>query len=73
MGIPADSIVNPAPKPDRPAAVLVREEIRKARRSVMVAASGQGHLLDLLDRYVVETETRLARLECAAIRRGEGG
>lgn len=57
----------------KPVAVQLREEIRKAGRSVLLASTGFGHLLPLLDRYVVETELRLARLECAAIRRGEGG
>lgn len=49
----------------KPVAELIRAEIARHQRSVMVAASGMGQVLYLLDRYLVETEKRLARLERA--------
>ena len=55
-----------------PPAAAIRAEIARHRRSVMVAASGLGPVLDMLDSYIVATEFRLTKLEAAAIKRGEG-
>ena len=46
-----------------PPHVAIRQEIEKQRRSLMVAASGLGPVLDLLDAYVASTEARMSALE----------
>ena len=49
-----------------PPATALRQEIEKHRRSVMVAASGMGPVLDMLDAYIVTTEARIEKLELLA-------
>jgi hypothetical protein len=49
-----------------PPHVAIQQEIAKHRRSMMVAASGMGPLLDILDAYITRTEARLALIETIA-------
>lgn len=50
-------------KVDRlPPHVALRAEIAKHRRSMMVAASGMGPVLEILDAYVAATEDQLCML-----------
>lgn len=48
-----------------PPHVALRAEIAKHRRSMMVAASGMGPVLEILDAYVASTESRFEALESA--------
>jgi hypothetical protein len=58
-----------------PPAVALRQEIAKHRRSMMVAASGMGPVLEILDAYIVSTEGQLRELRArcdANSRRSDG-
>ncbi len=48
-----------------PPAVALRQEIAKHRRSVMVAASGMGPVLEILDAYIGEQDAHRAQVAAA--------
>ena len=45
--------------------VAVRLELAKLRASVVVQASGKAAVVDMVDAYIVQLETRVAALERA--------